>query len=207
MVNFVIAGSHTNFRDRHENQTRGYRRGCMESNLRYPIMRLFLPHFRACESQQPRYPISQKGETIPREKRFISLLGVEFEDSAALAEWNALHNGDSADGIARAESELPNSSRLGRGPGHEARPCPRPRHSPTSLTEISSSPRTRFHFPIICISTDLTPSLQQLGVLRWCLLRPERARFEANGIPTIKPTMRLLCPLALQHSTPQNYSK
>ncbi|KYN00092.1 hypothetical protein ALC62_09154 [Cyphomyrmex costatus] len=41
----------------------------MESNLRYPIMRLFLPHFRACESQELRYPISRKGETIPCEKR------------------------------------------------------------------------------------------------------------------------------------------
>lgn len=76
-------------------------------------------------------------------------LGVEFEDSAALAEWNALHNGDSADGIARAESELPNSSWPGRGPGHEAHLCPRPRHNPTSLTEISSSSRTRFNFPIM----------------------------------------------------------
>jgi len=55
-------------------------------------------------------------------------IGVEFEDSAALAEWNALHNGDSADGIARAESELPNSSWLGCGPGHEASLCPCPYH-------------------------------------------------------------------------------
>jgi len=54
------------------------------------------------------------------------------------AERNALHNGDSADGIARAESKLPNSSRLGRGPEHKARPRPCSRHSSRLNGDISS---------------------------------------------------------------------